>query len=142
MLQLRLLKQCMPLHVPSFRYEFAEWWREVGRHGLFNMREWASLRPKNHPFMGYGSFFSYCYRKGWVPKKVLSDLIPFAMLLVCCVALILTGPFPNPLLALCAILMLLNLLWFAIHMWWYCRLAILDILIVMIPLLPLVSGNL
>lgn len=113
------------LHRPNFRYEFSEWWRERDSNPLYNVY-----------------FFSFCHRKGWIPQSALLPLLPLGMLLMGCIAMLFVGPFPNRVIGAMAVLMLGCLLWLAVRIGAHCRLALIDLLFVSLPILALAYGNL
>ena len=107
-------------HKPNFRNEFNEWWRE----------------PR-HPF-----FFYFSYRKGWLPDTALVPLLPMFLLLFLCIPVAAFLETPGPILAMIALTMLVNLIWLALRVGAHCRLPLIDIMLLSVPIVGMLWGNL
>lgn len=83
----------------------------------------------------------FCYRKGWIPISALTPLAPFAALFVICIIMLFIGPFPNPIIGATAVGMLACLVWLMFSIGKYCRLALIDIAFLAIPVALLVWGS-
>lgn len=114
-------------HKPNFRNEFNEWWYDKDR-------------PKHSSLII--SFFRYSYEKGWIPKEALQPLYPIGVLFATCIVMLFIGPFPNFIIGISAFGILICLAWLLFTVGRYCRLALIEIVFLMLPVALLVWGNL